>query len=73
MQTSPHNAMTIKPYTRLEHIEVQTPDGPARLHVLRRYDQSNISGARYGLDWWRDPPKSLLSRILDAVKWGRPG
>ena len=61
---------TITPYCRLEHIEVQTPDGPARLLVRRQYDASNISGARYGLDWWRTPKapqKSSVRRVLDAL------
>lgn len=68
------DAMTIKPYTRLGHIEVQTPDGPVRMHVLRRYDESKISGSHYGLDWWRLPPEapnSLFRRVFDALKWNR--
>ena len=69
------NAVTIKSYTRLEHIEVQTPDGPVRMHVLRRYDESNIGGSYYGLDWWRLPPeapKNLFRRMLDTFKWNHP-
>ena len=53
---------TIKPYTRFEHIEVHTQDGPARLLVRRYYDASNVSGAAYGTDWWRTP---------EAIKMGR--
>lgn len=41
---------TIKPHTRMENIEVQTPDGPAWMLVKRHYDASNISGSVYGLD-----------------------
>lgn len=69
------DAMTIKPYTRLEHIEVQTLDGPVGMHVLRRYDESNISGSHYGLDWWRLPPEApegLLRRMLDTLKCNHP-
>lgn len=61
---------TIKPYTRMEHIDVQTPDGPARMLVRRHYDASNISGASYGLDWWRTPTapqKSRVRRVLDVL------
>ena len=49
--------MTVKPFTRLEHVEGQPPDGPTRFHVRRKYDKSNISGAHYDLDWWPLPPK----------------
>ena len=61
---------TIKPHTRLEHIEIQTPDGPARMLVKRHYDASNISGAVYGVDWWRTPeapPKSRWRRVLGGA------
>lgn len=61
---------TIKPYTRLEHIEVQTLDGPAQLLVKRHYDASNISGAAYGIDWWRtpeEPKRGWMRRVLDAL------
>ncbi|WP_100410895.1 hypothetical protein [Acidovorax sp. 69] len=61
---------TIKPHTRLEHIEVDTPDGPVRLLVKRHYDASNISGSVYGLDWWRTPetPKmGRVRRVLNAL------
>ena len=57
-------------YTCFEHIDVETPDGPARLLVRRQYDASNISGARHGLDWWRTPKapqKSYLRRVLDVL------
>ena len=60
----------IQPYSRLEHIEVQTHDGPARLLVKRHYDASNISGSAYGLDWWRTPEapkKGRIRRMLDAL------
>lgn len=61
---------TIKPYNRLTHIEVDSPDGPVRMLVRRHHDASNISGSAYGLDWWRTPEtpkKSLLGRVLDAL------
>ena len=61
---------SIKPHTRLGHIEVQTQDGPVRLLVKRHYDASNVSGAAYGLDWWRTPEatkKGRLRRMLDAL------
>ncbi len=58
---------TIKPFTRLEHIEVQTPGGPARLLVKRHYDASNISGAAYGIDWWRTPAESKKSRMRQML------
>ena len=61
---------SINPYTRLGHIEVQTQDGPAQLLVKLHYDASNVSGAAYGLDWWRTPEaprKGRLSRMLDAL------
>jgi len=67
---TPITPKTIKPYTRLEHIEVQTPDGPARMLVRRHYDASNIRGSVYGLDWWRtpEPPKKgRLRRLLAAL------
>lgn len=67
-----HIAMTIEQHTRLEHIEVQTPDGPARMHVLRRFDERNISDSHYRLDGWSAAPKSLLRSLLDAIKWNRP-
>ena len=37
--------------------------------VKRHYDASNISGAAYGLDWWRTgaPKKGLMRRMLDAL------
>ena len=60
----------IQPYSRLEHIEVQTHDGPARLLVKRHYDASNVSGAAYGLDWWRTPEapkKGRMRRMLNAL------
>lgn len=59
----------IKPHTRFCHIEVQTPDGPVWMLVKRHYDASNISGAAYGLDWWRTeaPKKGLMRRMLDAL------
>lgn len=60
----------IKPHTRLEHIEVQAPDGPARLLVKQHYDASNISGAAYGIDWWRtpaEPKKCRMRGMLDAL------
>ncbi len=60
----------IKPHSRLDHIEVQTQDGPARLLVKRHYDASRISGAAYGVDWWRTPEapkKGLIRRALDAM------
>ena len=63
--------MKIEPYTRIEHITVETPDGPLRYHVLRRYDESNISGSHYGLDWWRipaEPPKSSLRKIAERLR-----
>ena len=61
---------SINPYTRLGHIEVQTQDGPAQLLVKQHYDSSNISGATYGLDWWRTPEatkKGRLRRMLVAL------
>ena len=61
---------TIKPRTRMEHIEVQTSDGQVWMLVKRHYDASNISGATYGLDWWRTPEatkKGRLRRMLDAL------
>ena len=60
---------TIKPRTRMEHIEVQTSDGQVWMLVKRHYDASNISGAAYGLDWWRTgaPTKGLMRRMLDAL------
>ncbi len=61
---------TIKPYNRLTHIEVDSPDGPVQMLVRRHYDASNISGSAHGLDWWRTPEtprKSLLRRVLDAL------
>ena len=63
--------MTAQQHTRVEHIEVQTPEGPARMHVLRRFDERDTSGSHDGLDWWRAAPKSLLRRLLDAFKWNR--
>ena len=60
----------IQPYSRLEHIEVQAHDGPARLLVKRHYDANNISGSAYGLDWWRTPEapkKGRIRRMLDAL------
>ncbi len=60
---------TIKQHTRMEHIEVDTPDGPVRMLVRRHCDASNISGSAYGLDWWRTPEapkKSLLRRALNV-------
>ena len=61
---------TPAPRSRLEHIEVQTPNGPAWMLVKRHYDASNISGSVYGLDWWRtpEPPKkNRLRWVLDAL------
>ena len=61
---------SIKPHTCLGHIEVQTQDGPARLLVKLHCDASNVSGAAYGLDWWRTPEatkKGRLRRMLDAL------
>lgn len=67
----PTITMTIQPRTRLEHVEVQTPDGTVRFHVLRSDSGSdrNSSGSLRGLDAWREPPKGLLRRILAAFKW----
>ena len=62
---------SINPYTRLGHIEVQTQDGPVRLLVKRHFDASNVSGAAYGLDWWRTPEapkKGRLRRMLAALR-----
>ena len=59
----------VKPYNRLTHIEVDTPNGPGRMLVRRHYDASNISGSVYGLDWWRTTEtskRSLLRRVLNA-------
>lgn len=61
---------TIEPHTRLEHIDVETPNGPARMLVKRHYDASNISGAVYGIDWWRtpeEPKRGRMRRVLDAL------
>ena len=61
---------SINPYTRLGHIEVQTQDGPAQLLVKQHYDSSNISGATYGLDWWRTPEapkKGCMRRMVAAL------
>ena len=61
---------TIKPRTRMEHIEVQTSDGQVWMLVKRHYDASNISGAAYGLDWWRTPEapkKGRMRRMLNAL------
>lgn len=65
------DSKTLATYTCFEHIDVETPDGPARLLVKRHYDASNISGATYGLDWWRTPEapkKNLLRRVLEALR-----
>ena len=60
----------VRPHTRLEHIEVDTPAGRARMLVMRYYDASHISGSTYGLDWWRTPEapkKSRMRRVLDVL------
>ncbi len=64
------DSKTLATYTCFEHIDVETPDGPARLLVKRHYNASNISGAAYGLDWWRNPEtpkKCLLRRALEVL------
>lgn len=61
---------TIASHTRFEHIDGETSTGRARLLVKRRYDVSNLSGATYGLDWWRNPEetkKNIMRRLLDAL------
>ena len=61
---------SIKPHTRLGHIEVQTHNNPAWLPPKRHYDASNVSGAAYGLDWWRTPEvpkKGRMRRMLNAL------
>ena len=55
--------------SRLEHINVTTAQGNTRWHVIRR-GQSDVSGASYGVDWWRvgNARKGLLHKLLDAFK-----
>lgn len=64
----PH--VQVRAHARLEHIDIPTPEGNARCHYFRRHDESDISGAAHGLDWWRtsNPRKSLLDHLVDAFK-----
>ena len=55
--------------SRLEHINVTTAQDEVRWHVIRR-GKADVSGASYGVDWWRIPqaPKRLHSRLFHAIK-----
>jgi hypothetical protein len=62
-------SVEVKNSTRLEHLDFSTAQGNARWHFLRR-GQADVSGASYGVDWWRvqDVRKGLRHQLLDAIK-----
>lgn len=55
--------------SRLEHMTATTEHGEVRWHFIRP-GKADVSGASYGVDWWRNPqaPKGLLNRLFRAKK-----
>ena len=59
-----------RPYAGLKHVNISTPEGDARMHVLSRGDKSNISGAAHDVNWWRtgNARKGRIHQLLHTIQ-----